>query len=122
MIEIDHIGVAARDAYRSARTLAEILGVADPVVDGFDNDMYRVDLAHGSALLFSTSETIGFEHIAFRVDEGQFASVLARLRERGMQFGNDPEDIYNGKSDDPIGGKGRVYFTDENGHLFEIVC
>jgi catechol 2,3-dioxygenase-like lactoylglutathione lyase family enzyme len=122
MIEIDHIGIAVRDAHRSARKLAEILGAADPVVDGADNDMYRVDLAHGSALLFSTSETVGFEHIAFRVDESQFASVVERLHGQGMQFGNDPENTRNGKSDDPIGGKGRVYFTDENGHLFEIVC
>jgi hypothetical protein len=59
MIEIDHIGIAARDALRSARALAEILGAAEPTVDGADDDMYRVDLEHGAALLFSTSETVG---------------------------------------------------------------
>src|SRR4051794_29039188 len=54
MIEIDHIGIAARNAQTSARALAEILGAAEPTVDGADDDMYRVDLGHGAALLFST--------------------------------------------------------------------
>src|SRR5262245_23295928 len=110
MIEVDHIGIEARDARRSARALAEILGAGEPTVDGADDDMYRVDLDHGAALLFSTSATPGFEHIAFRVNHGRFLEVVTRLRERGIQFGNDPEDPRNGKTDDPIGGKGRVYF------------
>ncbi len=122
MIEVDHIGIAARDALRSARALAEILGAAEPTIDGADDDMYRVDLGHGAALLFSTSETVGFEHIAFRVDHSRFVGVVNRLRERGIPFGNDPENPRNGLTEDPLGGKGRVYFTDENGHLFEAVC
>jgi catechol 2,3-dioxygenase-like lactoylglutathione lyase family enzyme len=122
MIEIDHIGIAARDAQRSARSLAEILGAAEPTADGADDDMFRVDLGRGAALLFSTSETVGFEHIAFRVDDKQFVNVVARLQKRGIPFGNDPENPRNGMTDDPLGGKGRVYFTDENGHLFEVVC
>jgi catechol 2,3-dioxygenase-like lactoylglutathione lyase family enzyme len=122
MIEIDHIGIAARDARASARALAEILGAGEPTVDGADDDMYRVDLGHGAALLFSTAETVGFEHIAFRVDRSRFAGVVTRLRERGLAFGNDPENPRNGETTDPLGGAGRVYFHDENGHLFEVVC
>jgi catechol 2,3-dioxygenase-like lactoylglutathione lyase family enzyme len=122
MIEIDHIGVAAHDAQTSARALAEILGAAEPTVDGADDDMYRVDLGHGAALLFSTSETVGIVHIAFRVERPRFAGVVARLRERGLELGNDPEDPRNGETTDPLGGAGRVYFHDENGHLFEVVC
>src|SRR5690349_9189134 len=114
MIEIDHIGIEARDAQRSARAMAEILGAAEPSVDGADDDMYRVDLEHG-ALLFSTAATVRFQHMAFRVDHERFAAVVTRLRDRGIPFGNDPEDPRNGKTDDRLGGKGRVYFTDENG-------
>jgi catechol 2,3-dioxygenase-like lactoylglutathione lyase family enzyme len=122
MIEIDHIGIAARNAQTSARALAEILGASEPSADGADGDMYRVDLGHGAALLFSTSETVGFEHTAFRVDQTRFAKVVTRLRARGMEFGNDPENPRNGETMDPLGGAGRVYFHDENGHLFEVVC
>lgn len=122
MIEIDHIGIAARNAQTSAQALAEILGASEPSTDGADGDMYRVDLGHGAALLFATSETVGFEHVAFRVDQTRFANVVTRLRARGMEFGNDPENPRNGETTDPLGGAGRVYFHDENGHLFEVVC
>ena len=47
MIQIDHIGISARDALSSARRLAEILGAPEPSVDGADDDMYRVEVGHG---------------------------------------------------------------------------
>lgn len=92
------------------------------MADGADGDLYRVDLAHGAALLFSTSETVAVEHIAFRVEPARFAEVVTRLRERGIAFGNDPENPRNGELSCPLGGAGRLYFVDENGHLFEVVC
>jgi len=121
MIELDHIGIAAQNALESARTLAEILGAGEPVPDGADGDMYRVDLAHAASLLFSRSDTVAAAHIAFRVAPQRFAEVVVRLQQRGMPFGNDPDDPRNGRTDDPIGGAGRVYFVDGNGHLFEVV-
>ncbi|MDI1450863.1 VOC family protein [Polyangium sp. 6x1] len=122
MLKIDHIGLAAHDARTSARNLAAILGAAEPTVDGADDDMYRIDLEHGAFLLFNASTTVNPEHIAFRVDETRFAEVVKRLEARGSPFGNEPEDPRNGKTEDPLGGAGRVYFVDENGHLFEVTC
>jgi catechol 2,3-dioxygenase-like lactoylglutathione lyase family enzyme len=122
MIQIDHIGITAHDALASARLLAEILGAMEPAVEGADGDMYRVDLAHGTFLVFSSSDTVSFEHIAFRVEPAHFADIVTRLRARGLAFGNDPEEPGNGRTVDPLGGAGRVYFVDNNGHLFEIVC
>lgn len=122
MIEIDHIGIAARDARKSATELAEILGAPEPTTDGADDDMFRVDLAHGAFVLFSDAATVSPEHVAFRVDRAQFGEVIARLRARAIPFGNDPEDPRNGATDDPLGGAGRVYFVDANGHLFEVTC
>lgn len=122
MIQIDHIGVAARDAWRSARVLAEILGAAEPAADGAEDDMARVDLAHGASVLFNPAETVPPTHVAFRVDAERFAAVVTRLRARAIPFGNDPEAPTNQRTDDPLGGAGRVYFVDENGHLFEVTC
>jgi len=119
MLKIDHIGLAAHDARASAQNLAVILGAAEPTTEGADDDMYRIDLDHGAFLLFNPATTVHPEHIAFHVDEGRFAEIVERLKERGLPFGNDPEDPRNGKTDDPLGGGGRVYFIDENGHLFE---
>jgi catechol 2,3-dioxygenase-like lactoylglutathione lyase family enzyme len=122
MIQIDHIGITAHDALASARFLSDILGATEPTIDGADGDMYRVDLAHGMFLLFSPSDTVSFEHIAFRVEPARFAEIVTRLRSRGLAFGNDPEELGNERTDDPLGGAGRVYFVDDNGHLFEVVC
>jgi len=121
VIEIDHLGITARDARASARALAGILGAGEPVADGADDDMYRVDLDHGASILFSSVETVLAAHVAFRVDASRFAAIVERLRERGVPFGNDPEDPRNGATTDPLGGAGRVYFQSEDGHLFEVV-
>jgi len=122
MLRIDHIGLSARDPQRSARALAELLGAPEPTPDGADDDMFRVQLEDGAFLLFAQAPTVHPEHIAFRLDADRLARVVARLRERGIAFGNDPEDPRNGKTDDPLGGAARVYFADENGHLFEVTC
>jgi catechol 2,3-dioxygenase-like lactoylglutathione lyase family enzyme len=122
MLRVDHIGIDARDARASAAALAEILGAPAPTPDGADDDMFRVDLEDGSFALFTPAEKVALAHVAFRVEKGRFAEVVARLRERGTPFGNDPEDPRNGRTDDPLGGAGRVYFVDGNGHLFEVTC
>jgi catechol 2,3-dioxygenase-like lactoylglutathione lyase family enzyme len=121
MLRIDHIGLAARDAQASARALAEILGAPEPTVDGADDDMFRVE-TEGSFLLFSVASEVHSEHIAFRVDASRFDAIVTRLRARGIAFGNDPENPRNGATDDPLGGAGRVYWTDDDGHLFEATC
>jgi len=122
VIRIDHIGIEARDAAASARALAEILGAGPPETDGADDDMFRVDLDHGASLLFSASRTPKAEHIAFRVSSDQFSAVLDRIKARGLAFGNDPEAPDNGLTSDPLGGDGRVYWKDQDGHLFEVTC
>ena len=122
MIEIDHIRITSRNAHESARTLAEILGATEPSIAGADGEMSRVDLERRPSLLFDTSETVGLEHIAFRVDKSRFAEIVTRLRERGLPFGNHPEDPHNGRTDDSLGGSARVFFLNADGHLFEVFC
>ena len=122
MIQIDHVGIAARNPESSAKWLAKILGVGAPSVDGADDDMFRIDLGHGSFVLFNAAEKIDLTHMAFRVDGAEFKGVIERLRSMGVSFGNEPDDTKNGRTEDHLGGAGRVYFVDENGHLFEVTC
>ncbi len=82
--------------------------------------MVRVDLAHDAFILFSPSDKPRFAHVAFRVDVQRFHEIVERLRLRGIPLGNDPNDAKNGMTDDFLGGAGRVYFTDDNGHLWEV--
>jgi catechol 2,3-dioxygenase-like lactoylglutathione lyase family enzyme len=122
MLRIDHIGIAARDAKRSAEALAQILGAPAPVTEGADDDMYRIDFDHGAFVVFNPAVHVNAEHIAFHVDTQRFHAVVSRLRAKQIAFGNDPQVPANGRIDDPLGGQGRVYFADENGHLFEVCC
>jgi catechol 2,3-dioxygenase-like lactoylglutathione lyase family enzyme len=120
MITLDHIGISARNAEASARFLSEILGLGPAKPEGPDGDMYCLTIAENVSLLFSTVDATPTQHIAFRVDEMTFAAVVDRLRAKGLSYGNDPEDLANMQTSDPLGGRGRVYFFDPDGHLFEV--
>ena len=84
--------------------------------------MSRLELGHSGALQYHPADVVPGQHIAFRVDPESFAAVVARLRERGLPYGNDPEDPANLRADDFLGGHGRVFFRDPNGHLFEVIA
>ncbi|WP_141329884.1 VOC family protein [Myxococcus sp. AB025B] len=122
MMQLDHLAVDARDVDASSRFLARILGAKAPVPEGADDDMRRIDLDHGCFVLFSPASEPRFSHVAFRVDAKRFAEVVERLRTERVPFGNDHFDTANGKTQDPLGGAGRVYFNDSNGHLWEVTC
>ena len=121
MIRFDHMAVDARDAAASARFMAGLLGVGEPVPEGADDDMFRVDL-EGGFILFSPSTSPRVSHVAFRVDVGRFREIVERLRSAKVSFGNDHDDTANGRTEDPLGGTGRVYFQDGDGHLWEVTC
>jgi catechol 2,3-dioxygenase-like lactoylglutathione lyase family enzyme len=122
MIEIDHIGVLARDVVVSAHFLAEILGVAPGFPDGPDGEMFRLPVGGPTSLLYFPAHEVLGQHIAFRVDEQTFGAVVDRLREKGLVFGNDPEDQTNMETSDFLGGHGRVLFRDPDGNLFEVIA
>jgi catechol 2,3-dioxygenase-like lactoylglutathione lyase family enzyme len=112
----------ARDAASSARFLAGILGLADPVPVGPDGDIYQVSVGDAGMLLYFPAESVLGQHIAFRVDQAAFERIVDRLRTGGVTFGNDPEDQTNLQTTDFLGGFGRVFFLDPNGHLFEVMA
>lgn len=120
-VRIDHFALPARDADWSARWLATLLGDVEARPAGPDGDMCELLLDHGATLLFTTASEVARGHVALHVDAPRFAHVVAELRERGVPFGNDPDDPENDRTDDVLGGAGRVYFTDPDGHLVEIV-
>jgi catechol 2,3-dioxygenase-like lactoylglutathione lyase family enzyme len=120
-VRIDHFALPARDADWSARCLATLLGDVEARPAGPDGDMCELLLDHGASLLFMTAPQVPRGHVALRVDAGRFDHVVAELRERGVPFGNDPEDQQNGRTEDCLGEAGRVYFADPDGHLIEIV-
>ncbi len=122
MIAIDHIAIPTREVTASAQFLSEIFGVTPATPAGPEGEMRWLAIGESGALLFTPADTVAGLHVAFHVDEATFAGIVKRLRTREVAFGNDPEQPTNMQTDDPLGGRGRVYFLDVNNHLFEVVA
>ena len=122
MVVIDHVGLMARDVIASARFLAEILGLPPGESAGPDGENVQLPIAESVCIIYFPAERVAGQHVAFRVDPVTFADVVGRLRAAGVTFGNDPEDQTNMETSDFLGGHGRVFFRDPNGHLFEVMA
>jgi catechol 2,3-dioxygenase-like lactoylglutathione lyase family enzyme len=119
-VAVDHVGIPAADPWASARFLSEILAEGEITPEGPSGEMASLKVGD-SALTYFGLPAHEPHHVAFRVTELVLAGAIGRLRQRGMPFGNDPEDPANGRTDDPLGGTARIYFHDANGHLFELL-
>jgi catechol 2,3-dioxygenase-like lactoylglutathione lyase family enzyme len=84
--------------------------------------MFRLEIGESGALLYFPAAEVPGQHIAFLANEATFASVVGRLRARGLVFGNDREDQTNMRTDNSLGGHGREFFRDPDGHLFEVMA
>jgi catechol 2,3-dioxygenase-like lactoylglutathione lyase family enzyme len=119
-VTLDHVGVPAADPEAAARFLGDVLGVGVVAPAGPDGDMFNLSVGQ-RALTYVRAPLHDGHHIALRVDEQIFSGALSRLQERKVPFGNDPGDPSNGQTADPLGGAGRIYFVDPDGHLFELI-
>lgn len=119
-VAIDHVGVPAADPEAAACFLRDVLGEGTVTPAGPDGDMFNLSVGQHT-LTYLQGPVRDGHHIALRVDETVFSGAIVRLRERKLTFGNDPEDPANERTDDPLGGAGRIYFADPDGHLFELI-
>src|SRR5262245_59049988 len=88
-IRFNHTLVHATDKHRSARFLAEILGLPEPRPFGH---FMVVGLDDGASLDFidAGGEAIYRQHYAFLIDEADFDKIYARIREKGLTHWADP--------------------------------
>ena len=119
-IFFDHAAIPVRDCQTSARFLAEILGVRFEA-DGPEAEFLCVRLGGNASLLLHQADRFESRHLAFRVEENEFHDIVARLRSHAIEFGNDPEKSATGETADPPGERGRVYFSNANGHFIEVI-
>lgn len=117
-VELNHTIVAAHDKERSARFLADLLGleVAPPF-----GPFTPVQVANGVTLDYmETTEPIHPQHYAFLVSEGDFDAIFARIRTAGLPYWADPRHRHPGEINRNDGGRG-AYFDDPDGHTMEIL-
>jgi catechol 2,3-dioxygenase-like lactoylglutathione lyase family enzyme len=116
--QLNHTIVYASDQAKSARFLAEILGLPAPVRFG---PFEVVELDNGVSLDFAAAdEPIQPQHYAFLISEADFDAVFGRIRAQGLQYWADPGRCRAGEINHNDGGRG-VYFPDPDGHYLEVI-
>lgn len=117
-IELNHTIVHSRDADASARFLAEMLGLSEPVRFG---RFHVVELDNGVQLDFARSSgPIRAQHYAFLITESDFDAVFGRIQDRGLPYWADPARSRENQINHNDGGRG-VYFPDPDGHMLEVI-
>jgi catechol 2,3-dioxygenase-like lactoylglutathione lyase family enzyme len=116
--KLNHTIVAARDKKESALFLAEIMGLAPPVLLG---PFALVTVGDELTLDYmDTDDAIVSQHYAFLVSEEEFDEIFGRVKARGRDYWADPGKRKRGEINRWDDGRG-VYFDDPNGHLLEIL-
>ncbi len=116
-IIIDHIALPAHDHEGSARFFAQIMGLS---YAGPDRHFAPVRVSPTFTVTFLHAENFSAAHLAFVIGEDEFATIHGNIQAAGIAYGNSPRDPQNGRTDHPFGGLG-LFFTDLNGHLFEVM-
>jgi hypothetical protein len=115
---LDHTIVASRDHRHAAATVAELLGLPEPIT-----------LGHFEVVRLGVTTTLDFvqvdgpitsQHYAFLVTEAEFDDIFGRIVQRAMPYWADPGHDQPGEINTWDGGRG-VYFDDPGGHRLEIL-
>lgn len=119
-VQLNHTIVGAVDAEASARWLAEMLDLGEPVRAGY---FWQVETANGVALDFASvdaGQTVTPIHYAFLIGEDDFDRVYGRITHRGLDHWADPMQHHPGEINRHDGGRG-VYFLSNDGHYLEVI-
>jgi catechol 2,3-dioxygenase-like lactoylglutathione lyase family enzyme len=116
-VELNHLIIPAKDKWKSAKFLAEILGLeAGPEWSHF----VPVRTSNGVTLDFAEAAEFRRQHYAFLVSEAEFDAALTRIKRAGVAFYADFNRDGRGEINHLYGGRG-VYFDDPDGHLMELI-
>ena len=117
MAALNHIIVPAHDKDKSAKFLADMLGVEPAPQWG---PFRPVQTSNGVTLDFVDSKEVRTQHYAFLVTDAEFDSAFGRIKKAGLSYWAGPHREGPGEINHHWGGRG-VYFEDPNGHLLEVI-
>lgn len=118
-IELDHTIVPSRSQVKSAKLLAELLGVswAEKSVGQFS----PVYVNSGLTLDFQeTDEDFPIYHFCFRVGEEEFDSILERIKAARIQYRSKLRGSIDMQINTDFGGR-MIYWNEPDGHQWEML-
>ena len=115
---LNHTIVHATDPVASARFLADVLGLPDPVAFG---PFQAVVTGNGASLDFIASggEPFDTQHYSFLISDDELPVIRERVLARGLETWGDPGRRTPGELYAHNGGQG-FYFCDPDGHFLEV--
>ena len=118
-IELDHTIVPSHHRNASAKLLADLLGV--PWAETGPGPFAPVYVNDGLTLDFiQTDEPFPIYHFCFRVGEGEFDAILARIESAGIAYRSSVRGAMDGKINTDYGGR-MVYWNEPDGHQWEML-
>jgi hypothetical protein len=117
-LQLDHATIPSRDRRAAARLLAELLGVpwgdaaAGPFTAVYVNDALTLD--------FDESAAFPVQHYCFRMSEGEFDALLARIHAHRIAYRSTPHGPADMQVNTAHGGR-IVYWDEPDGHVWEAL-
>lgn len=118
-IELDHTIIPSRGQVKSAKLLADLLGVswAEKSVGPFS----PVYVNSGLTLDFQeTDEDFPIYHFCFRVREEEFDSILERIKAAGIEYRSTLRGSMDMQINTEFGGR-MIYWNEPDGHQWEML-
>jgi len=121
MIQLDHLILAVNDGQRSVDFYRDVLGLE---YEGERQPFSMLRVTPDLILQLGPWGTKGGDHLAFSMSRSEFDSVLQRIRDAGIEYGDAFDAVGNmrapGEADGARGSGRAVYLFDPNRHLIEI--
>jgi len=121
MAVIDHLILNVNDISSSVDFYVNVLGFE---LEGKDGPFTVIRVSKDFTLLLAPWGTKGNEHYAFALSRDAFDETLARLKEKGIPYGDSFDSVGNntgpGVESGARGPAPTVYMNDPNKHLIEI--
>ena len=121
MAAIDHLILKVNDVSSSVDFYVGILGFA---LEGTDGPFTVIRVSEDFILQLAPWGTNGNEHLAFALSRADFEAAFARMKQRGLPYGDSFHSVGNnagpGSETGARGPAPTLYMNDPNNHLIEI--
>jgi len=121
MAAIDHLILKVNDVTSSVEFYVDVLGFRS---EGEDGPFTVIRVGEDFTLQLAPWGTSGNEHLAFALSRQDFDDAFARLKEKGIPYGDSFHNVGNNLGPGiESGAKGpapTLYMNDPNNHLIEI--